>query len=210
MGKKIETYVGNRYESKRHPGVFVVVIDEDLDRKTVGIKNEADGKELPLNLSTLQRWWKKVDGVVTPDPAPTPVDNTPKKQVKGKKQVKADKPNPLDGELYKYIVAKAEKLGATTFVPAPKADGKEYKFRIFKYEGKCCAYLNFGVKKCTLKCRGAATQLTPTTTLNHMFNYGFDLFTLDKDTKVLIDTILKDAIKDQKQRNTHKTKKGEK
>lgn len=210
MGKKVNSsYLGNIYESRRHPGVFATVVDEDLDRKTVGIKDNNTGKEAGINLSTLQRWWKKVDNV------PAPTDNTsttkkePTKQAEGKKQSTTAKADPQDNEILQYVINKAEKLGATTFVPAPKADGKIYKFRIFKYEGKCCAYLNFGKKKCTLKCRGAATQLEPTTTLNHMFNYGFDLFTLDKDTKVLIDTILRDAIKDQKQRNAHKTKKGE-
>lgn len=222
MGKKVNnTYVGNIYESKRHPGVFATVVDEDLDRKTVGIKDNGTGKETSVNLSTLQRWWKKVDNVpapatpvndtqnpVVPDPVQDPTPATPDKPAKGKKTPKVKK-DPLDNEILKYVIGKAEELGATTFVPAPKEDGGVYKFRIFKYEGKCCAYLNFGAKKCVLKCRGAATQLTPTTTLNHMFNYGFDLFTLDDNTKVLIDTILNDAIKDQKQRNTHKNKKGE-
>lgn len=174
MGKTIAIEVGNKYESRRHEGVYGVVV-KVADK--VSLRME-DGNVFDFTVNTLKRWWEFVGKEV--------VKTTPKKPTK-----KADdnKAKDKDGDaILDYIIKKATEIGAEVLNP-----GGDNKYCAFKVGNKRFAYCTYSTRKVVLSVADDAVAITPDRKIAHKYNNAYDLKVFDEATKATITTILQAA-----------------
>ena len=87
-----------KYESKKNPGTFLTtdgVVDEKT--KTMAVTMD-DGKEKRISVSTLKRWWKKVEELETDQAEEEKVEEEQAKEAKETEAEKADQPEEVKPE----------------------------------------------------------------------------------------------------------------
>lgn len=87
-----------KYESKKNPGTFLTtdgVVDEKT--KTMAVTMD-DGKEKRISVSTLKRWWKKVEELETDQAEEEKVEEEQAEEAKEADAEKADQPEEVKPE----------------------------------------------------------------------------------------------------------------
>lgn len=87
-----------KYESKKNPGTFLTT-DGVVDKKTKTMAvTMDDGKEKRISVSTLKRWWKKVEELETDHAEKEKVEEEQVKEAKETEAKKADQPEEVKPE----------------------------------------------------------------------------------------------------------------
>jgi len=193
------------------------LISEEPKFKTVILQFE-DGTTKSLTTATIKRWYREVK---EEEIVEEPVKEIPKKKEKVNKESKTEKIKdsvPKQGTskkvstkvsvdtqpIFDYVTARAEELGLELFNPPSGV-----KVIAFKIGGKMTGRMNYSKKAITLCFREKVTGnvATPTKTINHLFNAGYQFTSLTTTDKKLIDKLLKASTEAQVLVNANKAAK---